>query len=214
MEKNMNSKQVMWVTILAFGALFTGCTKDPLANLTEEESRIYITDHDSSTNFSAYKNFSIADSVTVVNNGRPLKELTTSDRAFIDAVKGEMQAKGFVLVNKGNNPAVGVNVSRIYNTSTGIISYRNYYDSYSGYYDPYYWGYGGYGYYNPYSYATYSIKEGALSIDMLDLKDATTTKKIKLIWTGLIRGSGIFNSNAAASQVSMLFNQSPYLKHS
>lgn len=209
-----SKKQVLWVGILAIAMIFTSCTKDPLAKLSEEESRIYITDHDSTTNFSAYKNFSIADSVTVVNNGRPSKELTTSDRAFIDAVKGEMQAKGFVLVNKGNNPDVGVNVSRIYNTSTGIVSYRNYYDSYSGYNDPFYWGYGGYGYYSPYSYATYSIKEGALSIDMLDLKGASATKKIKLIWTGLIRGQGIFNSNSAASQVSMLFNQSPYLKHS
>lgn len=209
-----SKKQVLWVGILAIAMIFTSCTKDPLAKLSEEESRIYITDHDSTTNFSAYKNFSIADSVTVVNNGRPSKELTTSDRAFIDAVKGEMQAKGLVLVNKGNNPDVGVNVSRIYNTSTGIVSYRNYYDSYSGYNDPFYWGYGGYGYYSPYSYATYSIKEGALSIDMLDLKGASATKKIKLIWTGLIRGQGIFNSNSAASQVSMLFNQSPYLKHS
>ncbi len=124
-----------------------------------------------------------------------------------------MQSKGFTLVNKNANPHLGVNVSKIYNTSTGIVSYRNYYDSYGGYYDPYYWGYGGYNYYSPYSYATYSIREGALSIDMLDLKGAASTNRINVIWTGLIRGSGIFNGSTAAGQVNMLFNQSPYLKN-
>lgn len=209
----MKSKNVMWVPILALVALVTGCTKDPVANLTEEESRIYITDHDSTVNFSAYRTFSISDSVAVINDGRASKEISATDQAFINAVKAEMQAKGFTMVSKGANPDLGINVSRIYNTSTGIVSYRNYYDMYGGYYDPYYWGYGGYGYYSPYSYATYSIREGALSVDMLDLKNAATSNRINVIWTGLIRGSGIFNSATAASQVKMLFDQSPYLKN-
>lgn len=148
----------------------------------------------------------------MINDGRATKEITATDQAFINAVKTEMQSKGFTLVNKGSNPDVGINVSRIYNTSTGIVSYNNYYDMYGGYYDPYYWGYRGYGYYSPYSYATYSIREGALTIDLLNLKDAATANRINVMWTGLIRGSGIFNANTAASQVKMLFDQSPYLK--
>jgi hypothetical protein len=209
----MKSKNVMWVAILALGALFTSCTKDPISNLTEEESRIYITDHDSIANFSAYKTFSISDSVTVVNDGQASKQITATDQAFINAVKAEMQAKGFSLVSKGANPNLGINVTRIYNTSTGIVSYSNYYNNYGGFYDPYYWGYGGFGYYSPYSYATYSIREGALSIDILNLKDAPATNRINVVWTGLIRGSGIFNAATAADQVRMLFAQSPYLKN-
>lgn len=209
----MKSKNLMWVTMLALGALFTGCTKDPVANLTENESRIYITNHDSTVNFSAYKTFSVSDSVAVIKEGRSSKEITATDQAFINAVKAEMQARGFTLVSKGSTPTLGINVSRIYNTSTGVISYNNYYNNYGGYYDPYYWGYGGYGYYSPYSYATYSITEGALSVDILDLKDAASTNRISVIWTGLIRGSGIFNSSSAQDQVKMLFTQSPYLKN-
>lgn len=208
----MKSKNVMWITILSLGAILTGCTKDPVANLTDDESRIYITNHDSTANFSAYNTFSISDSVAVINDGRASKQITSTDQAFINAVKAEMQAKGFTLVSKAASPDLGINVSRIYNTSTGVVSYSNYYDMYSGYYDPYYWGYGGYGYYSPYSYATYSIKEGALSVDLLDLKDAATSNRINVIWNGLIRGSGIFNSATAADQVKMLFTQSPYLK--
>jgi len=208
----MKSKNGLWVSIMALAVGFTSCSKDPVANLTAEESRIYITNHDSTKNFSNYHTFSISDSVAVLNNGEASKQLNETDRAFIDAVKTEMQNDGYTLVSKGANPDLGINITRIYNTSSGIISYSNYYDYYGGYWDPYYWGYGGYNYYSPYSYATYSIREGALSIDMLNLKDAPATNKIEVIWNGLIRGSGIFNANTAANQVNMLFTQSPYLK--
>lgn len=208
----MKSKNWLWANILVIAAIFTGCSKDPLANLTADESRIYITDHDSTKDFKSFGTFSISDSVAVINNGQASKQLNETDQAFIDAVKSEMQNKGYILVSKGSNPDLGINVTRIYNTSTGIINYSNYYDSYGSYWDPYDYGYGGYGYYSPYSYATYSVKEGALSIDMLDIKDAPLTNKIEVIWTGLIRGSGIFNTAAASAQVKTLFDQSPYLK--
>lgn len=208
----MKSKNLVWISILAIAATFTGCSKDPLSNMTADESRIYITDHDSTKDFKSFGTFSISDSAAVVNNGQASKQLNETDQAFIDAVKNEMQTNGYTLVNKGSNPDLAINVTRIYNTSTGIINYSNYYDSYGSYWDPYDYGYGGYGYYSPYSYATYSVKEGALSIDMLDIKDAPLTNNIEVIWTGLIRGSGIFNTAAAAAQVKSLFDQSPYLK--
>lgn len=208
----MKSKNVLWVSILAFAAMFTSCSKDPLANLTDEESRIYITNHDSTVNFSAFKTFAISDSVAVINDGKASKEATATDAAFINAVKSEMQSAGYALVSRNSNPDLAVNVNRIYNTSTGIISYNNYYDRYGGYWDPFYYGYGGYGYYSPYSYATYSIREGAISVDLLNLKNAAAANRINVIWTGLIRGTGIFNSANAAQQIKMLFNQSSYLK--
>jgi hypothetical protein len=68
-KTNMKSKNVLWVSILAFAAIFQSCSKDPLASLTDEESRIYITDHDSTVNFSEFNTFSISDSVAVINNG-------------------------------------------------------------------------------------------------------------------------------------------------
>jgi len=208
----MKSKNVLWMSILAIGAMFTSCSKDPLANLTAEESRIYITDHDSTKDFRNYTTFSISDSVAVLNNGQPSKQQNSIDLAFINAVQTAMQNAGYTLVGKAASPDLAINVTRIYNTSTGVVSYNNYYDSYGNYWDPYDYGYGGLGYYSPYSYATYSVREGAISIDMLDLKDAPITNKIEVIWTGLIRGSGIFDATTAANQVNMLFTQSPYLK--
>lgn len=205
----MKSKNVLLVSILAMAGMFAGCSKDPLSNLTTEESRIYITDHDSTKDFKNFHTFSISDSVAVVNNGQASKQLNATDQVFINAVAAEMTSNGYTLVSKGSNPDLAVNLTRIYNTSTGIISYSNYYDYYGSYWDPYYYGYGGYGYYSPYSYAVYSVKEGAMSVDMLDLKDAPATNKIEVIWTGLIRGSGIFDAGTAADQVNTLFTQSP-----
>lgn len=200
--------------IVAIAATLTSCQKDPLNNLTNEESRIYITNYDSSANFSAYRTYSISDSVAVIQNGQSSKELTTVGTAYVNAVKKYMNQMGYTLVSRNQNPDLGVNVNRIINTSTGVLSYPDYWGYYGSYWDPYYWGYGGYDYYVPYSYAVYQINEGALSIDLLDLRDAHSNNQIRVVWTGLIRGEGIFNESVADSQVKALFDQSSYLsKH-
>lgn len=199
--------------ILGLSALATtGCVKDPLNNISSEESRIYITNYDTTVAFANFKTFSIADSVAVIENSHGGKSLTATDQAYINAAKKYMQQQGYTLVSKDAKPDLGVNVNRIYSTSTGVISYPDYWGYYGGYWDPYYWGYGGYGYYVPYSYATYEVTEGALSIDLLDLKDAPGKNKIDVVWTGLVRGSGIFNESVADAQVKALFDQSAYLK--
>lgn len=196
--------------------LFAGCRKDPLKHLSGDESRIYITKHDDAVSFTSYNTFSVADSVAVISNNQlEKKALTDADAAYINAVKAQLQQRGYTMVNRDQNPDIGITVSRVYNTYTGIFDYGNYWDSYYGFYwDPYYWGYPGYNYYfPPYYYGVYSITEGALSIDVFNLKDASqNNKRIKGIWSGLIRGSGTFSVNNAASGVKALFDQSAYFK--
>ena len=198
--------------LAGFSLLYMGCSKEPLNHLATDESRIYITDHDSSVNFSNYKTFSISDSVAVIQNGSATKELNDLDSAYISAAIKYMEQAGYTLAPDKENADMGVDVNRIISTSTGLISYGDYWDYYGGYWDPYYWGFPGYDYYIPYAYSVYQISDGAVSVDILDLKNASKDKKINVIWTGLIRGSGIFDANIADSQVKALFNQSPYLK--
>ena len=196
-------------------AVFTlsSCAKDPLKNLSNDDSRIYITNYDSTTSFSSFKTYSIADSVAVIDNGTLQKRIANeAEAAIIQAIKSNMQERGFQLVDKNKNPDLGINVTKIISTQTGLVSYPSYWGYYNSYWDPYYWGYGGYDYYFPYSaYAVYQVKEGALSVDMIDLKDASGDKTIKGVWNGIIRGEGIFNTANAASQVKALFEQSQYL---
>jgi len=190
----------------------TGCQKDPLKSLTPEESRIYVTNHDSTVNFSSYKTYNLADSVAVIDNGYATKEKTATDQAYITAVDKYMQERGYTKVTKDQNPDLALTVNRIYQTSSSVVTYGDYYDYYGGYWDPYYWGDAGYGYYVPYAYSVYEITEGAISLDMLDLKNASTNNKISLVWNGLIRGEGIFDASIADTQVKALFDQSTYIK--
>ena len=205
-------KRAIAVLATTVAVAAVSCTKEPLNNLTPEESRIYVTNHDSTADFSAYKTYNLADSVAVIDNGHATKERTATDQAYIDAVDKYMQQRGYTKVSKDQNPDLGLTVNRIYQTSSGVVTYGDYYDYYGGYWDPYYWGYDGYGYYVPYAYSIYQITEGAISLDMLDLKDASGTHKINLIWNGLVRGEGIFNASNADAQVKALFDQSAYLK--
>lgn len=206
---------LLTISAAAVMGLLGSCTKEPLNNLTEDESRIYITNHDSAAVFSTYKTFSIVDSVSVINNNHlEKKALTDYDAAVIEALKARLQQQGYTLVNKDQSPDLGINVSRIYNTYTGIVSYPDYWGNYYGYWDPFYWGYPGYGYGFPTYYGSYQITEGALSVDALDLKDAGADKKIKGVWMGLVRGSGVFRSQNVPNHIKSLFDQSEYFKAS
>ncbi len=190
------------------------CKKDPLNNLSSNDSRIYITNYDTAANFESYQTFSIGDSVNVIVNNQSLgNQLNTYDSTVISEVTRMMKSRGYSLVDKSGKPDLAVNVSRVTNTSTGIISYPDYWDGYGGYYDPYYWGYPGYGYYAPYIIGAYTIRDGGLEIDILDLKNATSQgNKIQALWSGLARGAAVFNTANASAEVDTLFSQSPYLK--
>ena len=206
----------MRIPLTMLGLLSLGwlsCTKEPLKNMTDEDSRIYITNHDNTVTFNQFNTFSISDSVAVISNNQlEGRSATEADRAFIEAVKANLIQRGFVLVARDQQPDLGVTVSRIYNTYTGLMEYQDYYGGYNDYYDPFYWGYPGYSYYAPTYYGVYQVTEGAMNIDILNLKAAAGTNQIRVIWKGLIRGSGIFNAQTAARQVSALFEQSPYLQ--
>lgn len=198
---------------LLLSLAIVGCSKDPLRDMTGEESRIYITNRDSSVSFNLFKTFSISDTVAVISNNRlEGRETTNFDRLVVDAVRQEMTARGYREVNRAAKPDLGINVSRIYNSSTGIVSYPDYWGGYNGFYDPFYWGYAGYGYNFPRSYGVYEITEGALSVDLLNIRDAENAKAINGVWTGLVRGTGVFANQNAASSVKALFAQSPYLR--
>lgn len=121
-KESMKRKFLLLMLVAGISALFVNCRKEPLNNLTEEESRIYITDHDSTAIFSAYHTYSISDSVAVISDGSSTKQLNEVDQAYINAVKKYMMQTGYTLVNKDQNPDLGVNINRIINTSTGVIT--------------------------------------------------------------------------------------------
>jgi hypothetical protein len=210
-------KKISGLAVCALLAIitFNSCKKDPLSNLTNEESRIYISNYDTTAKFSSYTTFSISDSVSVIQDKQFMgKELGAFDTTVINSVRLSLQQAGYQLVNKSSSPDLAVNISKVYSTTTGVFSYQDYWGYYGSYWDPYYWGDPGYGYYSPYSLGTYTIQTGGLEIDLLDLKNAALHgNKIQPVWTGLARGQKVFSPGNAAIEVAALFSQSPYLKH-
>ncbi|GAC1427771.1 MAG: DUF4136 domain-containing protein [Chitinophagaceae bacterium] len=206
-------KKYLIVPVIAAAVFMLGsCTKDPVSKLSPEESRLYITKHDSTTSFSSFKTFSISDSVAVISDGHLREKKHDSfDSLLIASFAKALTQRGYTRVSNEQKPDLGININNIINTYTGYVDYGNYYNDYYGYWDPYYWGYPGYDYYGSYI-GTYQVNEGVISIDIFDLKDASGTGKIKSVWNGVIRGPGIFNSANIDTSVQALFNQSAYIK--
>jgi hypothetical protein len=209
----MKTGMLSLIASVSLFILVTGCTKDPLKHMTEDESRIYITNHDSTVNFTNFRTFSVADSVALVyNNKSGGKDQSSYDLALIAALKAAMIKQGYTLVDRESNPDLALGVTVISNDQTSLVNYGDYGGYYGDYWDPYYWGYPGYSYGYPSYYGVYTVNETALAVDMFDLKDAATSNEIKNVWSALIRGEGIFNSGKADAQVQTLFDQSAYVK--
>ena len=213
----MKQKLLVFGLAAATAVMFAACQKDPMKNLTASESRIYLTNRDSTVSFSEFKTFSVADSVGVIEDNQGIgKSNDDFDINVIAKVREHLESRGFTEVSRDDSPDLGITVTRIYSNYTGIVSYPGYWGGYGGFYDPYYWGYGGYSYYDPIYYgpnyySTYQVTQGALAIDMLNLKDAKDDNTIRPVWSALSRGSQVFNPATAEIQVNAFFEQSPYL---
>jgi hypothetical protein len=205
----------MILSAIAIGALlFSSCRKEPLNDMTEEESRIYVTNYNDTADFTSYKTFSIVDSVAVISNRADAKkELTEYDAKLLNSLKTSLQGRGYTLVDKGAKPDLAVNVSRIDNTTTSIGYNPGYWTGFPGYWDSGYWGYPGFDYWFPSYYSVFRTREKSVVIDLVDLKNAPhADNKLNAIWNAMLRGTGVWNSSNIESMVKAVFDQSAYLK--
>ncbi|WP_298709169.1 DUF4136 domain-containing protein [Chitinophaga sp.] len=211
----MKRTGLMMLSALAVTAvLFSSCRKEPLNDMTAEESRIYVTNYDEQADFTTFKTFSIVDSVAVISNREgSKKELTAYDQQLLAQLKSQMQGRGFTLVDKAAKPDIAMNVSRIDNTSTSIGYNPGYWSGWPGYWDAGYWGYPGWNYWFPSYYSVFRYNEKSVAIDLVDLKNAKEgSNQLTAIWNAMLRGTGVWNSNNLDAMVKALFDQSQYLK--
>ena len=204
---------------LVGGMLLNGCAKNPLDDMTQEESRIYITQRDSSAVFDSYHTFAIVDSVAVVNNEGEGKELTDGDIQLLQLLVDKMQERGYTLVDSSQQPDLGINASRISHTYLNAVPYPYDYWGYPGYWDPGIWGYPGYDYYfppgfgyYPPSFMYYNTQSDVMAIDIIDLKNTNKDKgELKAIWNASLKGEGVLNPSNYPAEITAVFEQSPYL---
>ncbi|MBO9151202.1 DUF4136 domain-containing protein [Chitinophaga sp. GCM10012297] len=205
------------LSVLAAGALLvSSCRKDPLKDMTAEESRIYVTNYDEEADFSSYKTFSIVDSVAVISNRQgAAKELTAYDQALLTNLKSSMQSRGYTLVDKSAKPDLAMNVTRIDNTTTQVGYDPGYWAGWPGYWDTGYWGYPGWNYWFPSYYTVFQYNEKSVAVDLVDLKNAASHgNQLTAIWNAQLRGTGVWNGNNLDSMLKAVFDQSQYLKTS
>lgn len=210
--------KIAGLAALAVVVMATGCRKDPINDLTAEEQRIYITHQATGVNFNNYKTFSVADNVVVVDDNNSQQQRTAADAALMDALRAGLQSRRFTPVDKSARPDLGIQISRIVRTSTGVMTVGQPW----GFYDPTFWGSGfgwgpGFGGWGPgfggWGTQLYEVREGMLNIDIIDLKNASANNNnVRVIWNGLVRGPGLTSGSAATDIVQQLLNNSPYLQ--
>ena len=207
------------MSCLAVALVWSGCAKNPLNDMTQEESRIYITQRDSTAQFGSYHTFNIVDSVAVINNQGQGKELEDGDAELIDLVASQMEARGYVQVAADQNPDLGINVTRISHTYLNVEPYPYQYWGYPGYWDPGMWGYPGYDYYFPPTFGYYppmfrfyNTQSDVMAIDIIDLKNASKDDQLEGIWNASLKGAGVLTPANYAAEIQAVFDQSPYLK--
>jgi hypothetical protein len=128
---------------------------------------------------------------------------------MIAEIKSTMQARGFTLTAKSNNPDLGISIARVDNSYTNVAVFNGWWDPTWGYWDPTFWGYPGFGW-APTQFVFYNTTESAWAIDIIDLKN-TSGNSLRILWSGTIRGEQIFNSQAIPSIVKGLFDIAPYI---
>ena len=128
-------------------------------------------------------------------------------RPVLNAVKDNLNTRGYVRVEEIDDPDLAVNVYVLKNLD--IFQQVNYYPGY---------GYPGYyGYYSNYYYpsvSTYVQNRGYLVVEVLDLRDTNTQGQARVIWNTYM-GDLFSSANNADLQsvngINQAFEQSPYL---
>lgn len=183
----------------------SSCSKDPINDLSTEETLVYVTNRDKAVDYKQYKTFSIVDSVLVVENNQSHTALTEIDRALLGRIITNMQSLGYTYVVPSAKPDVGINAAWVTNTQLNVTTQPSYYGGY--------WGGYGYGYGYPSYYQYYETSESYWLISMVDFKNANTVDKtFDVVWDAQIRGAGIGSTKLIDQMVNSIFAQSDYLK--
>ncbi|GAB4041821.1 DUF4136 domain-containing protein [Spirosoma jeollabukense] len=219
METRKQLKEKRWayfvVLALVIGGGLTACQDKAINDLSPEDSKVYITNYDRTTNFSQYKTFSLPDSVVIESNDGYRPSLGSLESRFVTNVANAMTSRGFQRVSAGQPADLGVAVIRVTNLYTGVgVDPYSYYGSYWG------GGLGGFGGYYPYypSYYTYQVSDEYWRVQIVDLKNRVTTgtgtnpQPLNVLYDATIHGSDITDVQGVDTAITAIFNQSPYLR--
>jgi len=169
------------------------------------------TSKDASANFGNYKTYSMSDTINLrTTNPNDTVWDDADARQLINAVKSNLEARGYTFVDHGGHPDLGIGFTAVKDLNVGVV-YPGWW--WGGYYGCY-WYYCGYPPYYGYG-AVYSIPTGTLILDMIDLKNAAANQKLDVIWSSVMTGGlGYTNDDLqlGVEAIDQAFTQSPYVQ--
>jgi hypothetical protein len=221
--KNLTLK-VIGAVIIAFG--LAGCYPDQLRGYSDYD--MVVTDYDSKVNFDTYSTFHLPDTVVDIidTNDTKIHPLTRAQQtAILAEIRQNLLDLGWSEVDSIDS----TNLADVIITTTAVRSeFSVYYQYWYSYWDywygwGYYPGYGG-GYYYP-GYPWYpgyggiykeDYKVGSIQIDMIRPFDVEDNNEFPVAWSaniyGLLSSNQSSNESRYASNISLAFDQSTYLK--
>ena len=209
----MRKKVSLLSAILVLGFL-ASCTKYPPDAQRMQEDLVIYTQVDETKDFNQFATFAIVDSVSYIDDKDSAHVRTPDVAALLDQIILNMQNRGFVKVDKDQNPDLGISVS-IVKTTKSYVYYPGWWWGYPGYYPPDYWGYPDYWWYYPY-YPAYisTYASGSLIIDMFDLVNITPEKQIPIAWNAHVRAllTGRHTLDQIKQSIDQAFTQTPSIQ--
>jgi hypothetical protein len=202
--------KTFWPIGFLFLFIALGCQPEP-DNLKLYDQLVVKTNYDPSANFGSYSTYAIAtDTIGFVSNQSSDTILTNSDselvRPIISRMKSNLEQRGYSLVDKDQDPDLGINVMIVNNLNL----FQQVVDP--GYYYPSYYGYNSY-YYYPYI-QTYVENTGTLVLQIIDLKNRNANNEVKVVWAAYLGDliSTVSRLKQTEEGIDQAFNQSPYIE--
>ena len=201
-------KQFFFLTIFSFA--FFACRKLPDTGALSNSFAVQ-TSKDANANFSNYNTYSISDTINLRSTNPNDTVWDDADaQQLIDAVRSNLDARGYTEVDRGSVPDLGIGFTAIKDLNVGVVYPGWWWGGYWGCY----WYYCGYPPYYGYG-AVYSIPTGTLILDMIDLKNAAANGKLDILWSSVMTG-GLGNTSddiqLGLEAVDQSFTQSPYIQ--
>jgi len=205
-------KKIFILLFIVLTATTFSCRKNPDFDQLSSNFTV-ITNYDTAAVFQDYATYYISDTIAYIGG-------TTSDtilfdsnaKQLVDAVKQNMDARGYSFVAKNAHPDLGLNLGAIKITSASTI-YPGWWWGYPGWWDPWYWGWY-YPYYYPWT-VTYVVTTGTVILDMVDLKNAGAKKTERIIWSAVMGGalgsSTSTNVQRGVDAINQSFAQTPQI---
>ena len=208
--------KIRYLIIVLLAALVSGCQTEP-DSVELIDQMVVSTNFDPDADFTAFNTYAIpTDTIGFSSNNSTdtiiVARESTFPRTVLNAIRQNLDSRGYSRVSRDENPDLGVNVmvANDFNVFQQIV-----YPDYYGYPGSYYSGYYGYGSYYSYPYVnTYAYNTGVLIIEIVDLKNRTPDNKVKVVWNAYLGDvySTIDREAQSTEAIGQAFNQSPYFE--